>query len=159
MTFVGMKLTGFEGLEEALGDLRNSRSIRKAQSTALLEAGEPVAKMARSLAPKESGDMAEGIEVSTTLSRRQRKDRGLGPNEAYVYIGPKPRGPGVIEEFGTTQRNHKSGKSTGAAPAHPFMRPAWEANKASVLVNYGRYLWVTIQAEAARLGRKAKGGK
>jgi hypothetical protein len=151
-----LKIEGAEDLEAALRALGSSRAIKAALKPALLLAGEPVAKVARALAPRKSGDMAEGVDVSTTLSRRQRHDRGWGGDNttAFVYIGASPVGPAVLEEFGTTQRHWKSGKSTGSTRARPFMRPAWEQGKDRVLVDFGRYLWVTIEKEAKRIATK-----
>lgn len=161
-TLLRLELQGWQDLEAALRELGSSKAIRKAISSALLKAGEPTAKQARAMAPRKSGEMAEGIDISTTLSRRQRAGRGghvsargrFDPFAAFVYIGAHPMGPAVLAEFGTQERHWRNGKSTGAMPAHPFMRPAWEANKFQILDNFGKYLWVTIEAEAKRIARK-----
>lgn len=158
-----LKIEGAEELEAALRALGDSKAIKAAIKRALLEAAEPTAKEARRLAPRgDSGRMAEGVDVSTTLSRRQRGGAGghvaargrFDPFAAFVYIGAHPMGPAVLKEFGTQQRHWKSGKSTGADPAKPFMRPAWEAGKYKILEDFSRYLWVTIEMEAKRLAKK-----
>lgn len=157
-----LKMDGAEDLEAALRSLGSDPATRRAIKNALLIAAEPCAKEARQRAPRKSGRLAEGVDVSTTLSRRQRSGGGghvsargwLDPFEAFVYIGAHPMGPAVLEEFGTTERHWKNGKSTGANPAKPFMRPAWEAHKLQILADFQRYLWVTIAAEAAKLARK-----
>lgn len=158
-----MKFEGAEGLEQALRDLGSSKSIKRAIKTALIQAAEPTARKARALAHRgKSGRMAEGIDVSTTLSRRQRAGKGghvgargrFDPFAAYVYIGAHPMGPAVLQEFGTTLRHTKTGKSTGANPAFPFMRPAWEEDKEKILRDFTRYLWVTIEQEAKRIARR-----
>lgn len=156
-----MEIEGAYDLETALRALGNSNSIRRAISRALLVAAEPAAKEARAKAPRRSGELAEGVDVSTTLSRRQRSGRGghAAPrgrfgNTAEVFIGAHPMGPAVIEEFGTVQRHHDSGKSTGANPPRPFMRPAWENHKFRILEDFKRLLWAAIAEEAARLAKK-----
>jgi HK97 gp10 family phage protein len=148
-----MPIEGFEELEAALRELGDAKAIKRTIKAALLEAAEPTAKMARSLAPRKTGDLAEGVDVSTTLSRRQKSGRGghvrargrFDPFAAFVYIGAHPMGP-------------------GAMPAKPFMRPAWEANKMQILRDFQKYLWVTIEMEAKRIARRqarllAKGPK
>lgn len=150
-----MNIEGADLLEAALRDLGSSKEIRKVLGKTLLHAFEPIAADARSRAHRRSGEMAEGIDISATLSRRQRPTMPRpGPDEAQAFIGAKPIGPAVLEEFGTAQRHWKSGKSTGFQPAHPFMRPAWEAGKDAGLERFGKELWVFIQLEATRIARK-----
>lgn len=157
-----MEFLGGKDLERALLDLADSKAIKRAISKALLEAAEPTARKARALARRRSGRMAEGVEVSTTLSRRQRRGRGghtaargrFDPSAAFVYIGAHPIGPAILAEFGTASRHWKTGKSTGAMPASPFLRPAWEEDKEKILRDFTRYLWVTIEAEAKRIARR-----
>lgn len=153
-----MEMDGAQDLEAALRELGDNKAIRRALGRALLIAGEPAAKEARANAPRLTGELAEGIDISTTLSRRQRAGRGrqtgLKANQATVYIGAHPMGPAVLAEFGTVARRHASGKSTGAMPAKPFMRPAWEHHKFRILEEFKRLLWATIDEEAKRLARK-----
>lgn len=157
-----LKIEGAEDLEKALRELGDSKAIKRAIKTALLEAAEPTARAARAAAPRLTGRMAEGVDVSTTLSRRQRAGKGghvaargrFDPFAAFVYIGAHPMGPAVLAEFGTQERHWKNGKSTGTMPAKPFMRPAWEAGKFKILEDFSKYLWVTIAQEAERLAKK-----
>jgi hypothetical protein len=150
-----MKIEGDDLLEAALRDLGGSKEIRKVLAKTLLHSAEPVARDARSRARRRTGRMAEGIDVSTQLSRRQRSNEPRPTaDEAQAFIGAKPIGPAVLEEFGTVQRHWKSGKSTGAQPAHPFMRPSWEAGKDGILARFGSEIWVFIELEAKRIARK-----
>jgi len=156
-SLLSLKIEGAEDLEAALRSLGSDRSVKAAIGKALLLAAEPAAKEARARAPRKSGRMAEGVDVSTTLSRRQKSGSGRGrldPTEQFVYIGAHPIGPAILEEFGTAQRHTKSGKSTGANPAKPFMRPAWEAHKFQILKDFQDYLWVIIAQDAARIAKK-----
>lgn len=167
-----MKMEGADDLENALRSLGDSSAIKRAIKRALLIAAEPTARAARAGAPRKSGRMAEGVDVSTTLSRRQRSGGGghvaargrFDPFATFVYIGAHPMGPAVLAEFGSQERHWKNGKSTGSMPAHPFMRPAWEAGKFQILETFKKLLWVTIEEEAKKLARKqakllAKGKK
>ncbi len=169
-TLVSLDLLGAKELEEALLALGSDQTIRRTLKRAVVQALEPTAKAARQKAPRaphaiktksgksiDPGTYAESIDVSVTLSKRQRGGRSTaykGPNAAEAFVGPKPAGPGVLAEFGTVIRHWRSGKSTGFSPAHPHMRPAWEETKFEVLELLGKLLWVEIQATAERLARK-----
>lgn len=167
---IQMDILGASDLEAALRGLGTDQNIRRVLKRAVLEALEPVAKAARARAPVSAGPVKtrkgrtvdpgtyrEGIDVGVTLSRRQKGSSTVaapGPTTAVAFVGPKPSGPGVLEEFGTSERHWRTGKSTGFAPAHPHMRPAWEENKTGVLDLLGRILWVEIEATAKRLARR-----
>jgi hypothetical protein len=151
-----LKIEGAKELEDALRSLGSDPLIRDTLKKAVLYALEPVARDARSRARRRTGRMAEGIDVSTQLSRRQRSGRAknVGKDGAEAFVGAHPIGPAVLEEFGTAERHWKSGKSTGVQSAHPFMRPAWEAGKARVLKDFSDMLWVAIEKAAARQAAK-----
>lgn len=153
-----MEFQGGKALEQALIDLGTSASVRRVLKKVVLKALQPVAMEAEARAPRGTeGDIAQNIEVGSQLSRRQR--RGIeraGPNEARAYVGPRAgvTGKAVLAEFGTVLRHHRTGKSTGAAPAQPFMRPAWENNKWDVLETIEDDLWEEIEREAKRIARR-----
>jgi hypothetical protein len=168
-TLINLELFGAAALEQALRDLGTDQNIRRTLKRAVLAALEPTAKSARAKAPRgkkairtksgktiDPGTYAETIDVSVTLSRRARAEHTphTGPTEAEAFVGPKPAGPGVLEEFGTATRHWRNGKSVGFAAAHPHMRPAWEETKDEVLVLLGKMLWVEIAATANRLARR-----
>jgi hypothetical protein len=157
-SFLQFEIRGARELEAALRELGQDRLIKATMKRALKDAAEPAAADAQARAQAlfhGSGRMASKIAVSTTLSKRQRRGRGRsGPNEAQVYIGAGPRGPAVLMEFGTGPRRHKNGKSVGAVPAAPFMRPAWEAHKHQILDDFAKALWIQIEKSAKRLGRR-----
>ena len=154
-----MKLYGAEGLADALRALGNDPLVKRLLKKALLEEGRPAAAEARRLAPKApgGGKMADGIEISTTLSRRQtrgRRRRNRKDLEAEVFIGAAPRGPAVLNEFGTGPRYRKNGGFTGAMAATPFMRPAWEKWKYRILDRFALRLWYEIAQAAERIRKK-----
>lgn len=151
---IGMKIEGAESLEAALLALGQDKEVRKALTEAMVIAAEPMAKAMRARAiPR----VAETIDVSATLSRRQKREAGrrdASATSSLVYVGPKPRGLGVIEEFGTVNRHWKTGKSTGSTAARPFARPGFEQEKEGTITRFGRILWVTIAKAAARIAAK-----
>lgn len=154
-----MEILGGRELEAALIALGQDRLIKSTLRRALVQASKPAVATAQRLAEgvTDTGRMQSKIAVSTTLARRQRRG-GLykfNPNTAYVWIGAGSRGPGVLQEFGTGPRyQKKTGRFTGATPAHPFLRPAWEQHKEQILRDFGRMLGEQIEKSARRLARR-----
>lgn len=159
-SLIHMELLGARELEAALNGLGQDRLIKATMRRSLLKASQPVVLTAQRLAPGgqySTGRMKGKIAASTTLARRQRRGQGYryNPNVAYVWIGAGSRGPGVLTEFGTGPRwQRKTGKFVGAAPAQPFLRPAWDQHKHQVLDDYSKMLWVQIEKSAKRLARR-----
>lgn len=156
-SFLMLEIVGAQELEAALNALGQDRLIKATNKRALLNAAKPAVATARRLAPKATERMANKIDVSSTLSRRQRRGGGYrsDPNVAHVFIGAAPRGPAVLDEFGTGPRYHKrTRKFVGATPAQPFMRPAWEQHKHQILDDYAAELWIQIEKSAKRLARR-----
>lgn len=86
---------------------------------------EPMADQMRALAPRESGEMAESVTVSTELSPAQ-----AASNEPIadieVYAGPGPLPQAIQEEFG----NYRQGP-------RPFIRPSFDAHVNGAMRNVG----------------------
>lgn len=143
-----------EGLEETLANLRElpQRVGRLALRKALLKAAEPVAVVARSLAPDDPNtpapDLRSSIIVSGSLTRSQRRSKPK-QNEVEVYVGPsRSAGRNVLnyasfQEFGTIKQ-----------PPHPYMRPAWDRMQPVVLKILSDELAKQVEAAAGRVSRK-----
>lgn len=142
-----VKVEGLKELENALRDLPKANAKAVLRRT-MKEAGEPVARAARGMAPKEIGYLAESIDVSTKLSGRQsRLHKKESPVE--MFIGPGPDPAAHLQEF-------------GSGPGHvaqPFMRPAWDQNKEKVLDTIANLTWVEIEKTVNRLAKRAAKGK
>lgn len=143
-----------EGLQETLANLRElpQRIGRATLRKSLVKAAQPVAVVARSLAPDDPAtpapDLKASIAVTTTLTRGQRRRRPK-LNEVEVYIGPtRQAGRAVLnyasfQEFGTVHH-----------PAHPYLRPAWDRMQPIVLKIFAADLGPQIEAAAARLSKR-----
>lgn len=84
--------------------------------------------------------------------RRARVGTGGAGSRVFLTIGSTSPVAHLVE-FGTTERFWKSGKSTGAMPMNPFIRPAWDAKADECLVA----IRTELTAEIARLeGRGPK---
>lgn len=142
-----VKVEGLKELEKALQDLPRANAKAVLRRT-LKEAGQPVAKTARSLAPHEEGYLRESIDVSTKLSRRQA---GLHKKQSPVemFIGPGPDPAAHLQEFGNGPGHQ----------AQAFMRPAWDQHKNEVLDTIANRTWLEIEKTAKRLAKKAAKGK
>lgn len=106
---------------------------------------EPVAQRARELAPVQSGKLRDSIGVSTKLTRRQRsKNQKFSIDDIEVYVGAGALPQAHMQEFGTVHNG-----------PHPFLRPAWDAEKDKVLAGLKDDLWAEIEKAAKRIARKA----
>ena len=147
MAGVKVHVEGLKELEQAL------RGLPKANAKAVLtrtlkEAGEPIAKTARGLAPKLEMHLVESIDVGTQLSRRQR---GIHKKQSPVemFVGPGPDPAAHLQEFGSGPGHH----------AQSFMRPAWDQHKNEALDIIANRTWLEIEKTAARLAKKAAKGR
>lgn len=143
-----------EGVRETLTALREfpKATGRNVLRRALKTAAEPVAILARNLAPVDEANLARSIVVSTQLTRSQRR-AAPKQNEVEVYVGPA-RGAAM----GTTRYalNYASFQEFGTikAAAHPYMRPAWDRAQPIVMTILARELRVEYEKAALRLSRK-----
>lgn len=147
-----VKVEGLRELDRQLSQFTTSKR-RAIGRVALDNAGEITAKAARALAPVDGGGLRESIDVSGTLTRRQR---GLHQKIADQerYVGPDDRPAGVLQEFGSIHH-----------PPQPFLRPAWDETKDDVLQRIADELWIGVQKtlrlqerRAARVAARAQEG-
>ena len=134
-----IKLRGMKGLDDALFKVKGATAKSKARRV-LKEAGEPVARRMRSLAPTDEGDLRESIDVSSVLNRSQRREQKKGAfADVEMHIGPSGLVQGVTQEFGTFSQ-----------PAQPFARPAWNSLADKTLDHIGAGLWAEVSKMAKR---------
>lgn len=141
-----MKIEGLRELDKALGDLPKNTGknvLRRVGRKAL----KPFADDMRAKAPRDQGDLQEGIGVGTKLTRRQRAmhRKMFRDDKASVelFAGAGGHPQAVQQEFGN--ENHS---------AQPFGRPAWDANADKVLGIIVDDLGDEIMKAAKRLARK-----
>lgn len=142
---------GFKELDDALENLTKGAgkaALRKGARAAL----EPMAEIARSLAPDdpETGgrDLKASITVGTVLSKRQRGlHRKMFRNDkasVEMFMGAGTNPAAHTQEFGTIRHGPQ-----------PFMRPAWDQDKNAMLERLKADLWASISAAVKRANRKA----
>lgn len=156
-----IRVEGFRELEAALLALPRSTSrsvVRRGLKAALA----PVEAAARAAAPRDRGQLADSIAISTKLTKSQAKEaralfaRGsLSRNAMIMHVGASGLPHAHLMEFGTGPRYHKSGKYVGQVSPQPFMRPAWDANRNKVLEILSDSIRVEIDKTVARIARRA----
>lgn len=138
-----VKVEGLKELEAALKQLPRA-TAKNVMKRVLMQAGQPVADKAESMAPVKTGKLQKSIDIGSRLTRRQ-KASSPKQSAVEVYIGVGRSLPqGVFQEFGTVRNGPK-----------PFMRPAWDGLGMQVLDDIKRLTWTEIDKAAARLSRKA----
>lgn len=142
-----VRVEGLAEIEKTLRQLPDA-TARNVMRRTLVQAAEPVAAMARQLAPVRQGGQAqlrESIEVTTRLSRRQRQQhQRVDPSDVEVFIGAGPLPHAHMQEFGTQHHGPQ-----------PFLRPAWDSKRVIVLDSIKRILWAEIEKAVGRAERKA----
>lgn len=152
---ISMKVEGFRDMERALAALPRGTAkgvVRRVLKKTL----EPV---------RDTADMyssAFPIAITSKLSPRQRgmARSDFAGNVVTMFVGPTAQdgshAPHAhLIEFGTGPRYHESGKYVGAVSPDPFMRPAWDMHKATLLDSLGTYMWQEIEKTVARRAAKA----
>lgn len=156
---VKMRIEGAGDIERALAGLPRGTAkgvMRRAMKKSL----KPVAEAAEAISPF-------AVAVTSKLTAHQRREaRGdRGRSKVVLYVGPVDRQGGHaraahLYEFGTGPRVQRStGRATGAMPARPFLRPAWDMNKAVMLSRLRQEVWGEIEKAVERARRKAARAK
>lgn len=138
---VKVRVLGLSQLEQGLSELPRATG-KNVLRRVLRQRGEPIAERARNLAPVDEGDLKDSIAVSTKLSRSQRRKRRKKAT-VEMFVGPGTHPQAITQEFGTWFH-----------PPQPFMRPAWAAEKGSILEDLSGDLWTEIDKAAQRIARK-----
>ena len=153
---ITMKLEGFSNFEKELAKLEKLASRRAVAIRAMRKAAQPMADIASSLAPVDTGTLANSVIVGTKLDGRQSRihKRMFKHDKTSVemFVGPSYlRGDGGrhghLQEFGTKNHGPK-----------PFMRPAWDQDHMNILRRLGGEMAKEIDKAVTRQARKAARG-
>lgn len=137
------RISGFRELDQALAELPKSleRNVLRRVATKALQ---PFVERAKSLAPVDEGNLRDSIVIAGSgLSRGAKAvDRAEPKQGVRMYAGTANRNA-VPREFGSIR-----------APAHPFMRPAWDATSEGMLKSVAADLGPEIERTAARAAKR-----
>lgn len=150
---VKFKIDGFKDLEKALAQLP-AGTAKGATRRSMKKILKPIAYAA------EASPFTIGITSGLIPSQRRDARGDFRPGVVAMFVGPvDDDGKGAphahLLEFGTQPRFHKNGRFVGAVMADPFMRPAWDAHKDSLLEQLGAEVWDQITKALERAARKA----
>jgi HK97 gp10 family phage protein len=138
-----VKIEGLKEVQAALHELPKA-TAKNVVRRIMKERLKPVAEAAQRLVPIDQGDLRDSIVVSTKLTKRQRgKHKKDGPDDIEMFAGPNADPAAHLQEFGS--RRH---------PAQPFMRPAWDGARQSLIENLAADFWREIEKAVARRARK-----
>jgi hypothetical protein len=138
---------------------------RKAQNeiafSAVFEASQPMVEAARAAAPSETGSLKQSMGVAMR-KKKWRVYAVIGPRWGFGKDGREPARYAHLVEYGHRVAHKKTGKlkrktlnmdtKSNEIPAHPFMRPAWEATKAAVFAKLKDVFGREVNAWATRKG-------
>lgn len=121
------KVTGIEETIKALKAVGASIEGKELQNVMRNE-GRKVIATAKALAPVDSGDLRDSIGFITSKDDKYKSTVLIGTRRNYYnhYLG-------VMYEFGTAPRIQKNGRYTGSIEPRPFMRPALDKNRESIV--------------------------
>ncbi len=153
MAKVTFKIEGLKELAEGLREELPKATATNIQKRALMKAAEPIERDAKSSAPYKTGLLREKVDIGNKLSPRAKRSHKK-ESKVEVFVGPPSMARGIVAEFGSVKQS-----------PHPFMRPAWDANKRTAFDTIKDILTEEIEkarkriaAKAARQLAKLKGG-
>jgi HK97 gp10 family phage protein len=170
-----MKVEGLKELQASLDQIAKRSTQTAVLRRALAKAAEPMRAKAEALAPVRTGDLSEGIKISTRTvgevgaaaysrimrvtggdkgasvaamrdARREARASGINP-PVQLFMGPTVgSGAGYGHFQEFGTRNH--------AP-DPFMRPAWESEAKATVDRIAPMLRAEIDRAVARAAKRA----
>lgn len=149
---VTVKTTGFKELEAALAnDLPRATAKNTTRRAMINVMRSRIEARARELAPKERGQLADGIATKPAKAARASRTRYESSSTISVATGPTGRpegGNAAWQEEGTVNM-----------PANPYMRPAVDSEGEAVIADLRDELAAQIEKAKGRIARKLARGK
>lgn len=142
MAKVTFKIEGVSELVGALTEELPKATSTNVQKRALKEAADPILRDAEQNAPVRTGLLKRKIDIGARLSPRQ-KAKNEKESKVEIYIGPPSMERAIVAEFGSVKQT-----------PHPFMRPAWDANKKTAFNTIKQILEDEIEKARQRIARK-----
>jgi hypothetical protein len=150
---VSVKTSGFAELEQMLAILPSKATAKNTVKRTLLYAAEPMAHTAQRLAPDDFRTGPPDLHTSIKATVRPKAKK-------TVWVDVAPFAPVERSTTGKVSgRRYAAGaleRGSGDMPMHPYMRPAFEAEKAGALATIKSQLRVEILKSVARLAKKGK---
>lgn len=160
-----LRLQGFAALDRELEKLSKAAG-KSVLRRSLIKSAEPMAEIARGLAPDDPAtdgfDLKKSIKVGTRLSRSAKKKHKKTVRDdkasVEVFVGAGPLAQAIFTEFGTAPHIN-GGKFAGSenpgTPPRPYMRPAWDRDKKALIDRLGAELFEQIEKSVKRAEARA----
>lgn len=147
------KLDGFEDVIELLKKLPTETLKRAAIDRALLAATPPLIEAAKARVSVRTGALRESIRAGRSKRRTTKTFREMKVGPGWGFKGAAH---GHLVEYGTGPRfdPKRPGRTFGAMPARPFMRPAFDATKHAMFAIIRYRLGVEATNSLRRLVRR-----
>lgn len=138
-----IQLDGFADLDAALAALADVALEKNVLISAATAALLPVLEEAQRLVPVHEGHLRNSLVIATgPLTKTARAEEKIDAGAIKVYFGTANRNA-VPREFGSIR-----------SVAHPFARPAWEANVDGMLDTIAAKLGPEVEQAAETLARR-----
>lgn len=145
-----VSVSGLREIEKQMENLSRAAS-KGAARRAAVQAMQPMADLAKSLAPDDPVTGAPDLHRSIAVSSSSKPGRSIkrlfeGPMQVNVFMGPTREGypQAMFQEFGTIKH-----------AAQPYMRPAWDQDKMAMLDRLKEALADQVTKAVARADRRA----
>lgn len=172
-------VTGLKDLEKQMQNLSRAAS-KGAARRAAIKAMRPMADLASSLAPRDTGELAASIIVSAKAkgaaadvgkaefaavmrqggsraeaasalrTARRNSDAASGAPSIELFMGPTV---GATKKDAIKRIAQEFG--TIKMAAHPYMRPAWDQDKNAMLERLKANLWEEVEKSLVRAQKRA----
>lgn len=105
-------ITGIIELDKKLSEMKDSL-VNQGARKATREVGKMVRDQAKALAPEDTGELVASITVRAAKLKRRKGSVGVSVGNKLGHAFKGDAFYGGMMEFGTDEREHRSGKSTG----------------------------------------------
>lgn len=145
MTKFTVHVEGLDEVQEALRSALPDRTARNVMKRVLTKRGKITVARAQAMAPRHTGRLRISIDAGKRLGRRQRREnRPVDPSDVEVFIAAGPLPWAHMMEYGTEKDRPQ-----------PFLRPAWDATRMTVLAGVKTDMIMEIEKAVARAAKKA----
>jgi HK97 gp10 family phage protein len=153
---IKLKVTGFRELERALAEELPKATAVATMRRAALKSMEPLEIQARVRAPKESGYLARSITSQVQKAKFVSRNRRARTSGVSIYTGPSLFAV-AMHQITKVEGGYAAWQEFGTAnmPANPYMRPAYDAAKETVVEILRDTLATEIAKSKKRIAQRA----
>lgn len=133
---MGFRVRGLDAVKAQLRALGEELATKAAKGAARA-AFKPVLDAAKALAPRDTGALADSLVLASAVTPTGGAAVGIrigkGRGAAQARVAAAAFGEAQIEKLPPARRWHFTEFGTSRQPAHPFLRPAFDASVQTVV--------------------------